>query len=104
VTARIDVYRRVVIVRAHRHSVLGIRQTGGGFMKKVTLTLAAAALALGSMALSANAQQLGAGHAQLQNATPIVKQVACRGFGPHCGPGFVWTCGPYGRCWCRPCI
>jgi hypothetical protein len=56
------------------------------------------------MALSANAQQLGAGHAQLQNATPIVMQVACRGFGAHCGPGFVWTCGPYGRCWCRPCI
>jgi hypothetical protein len=73
-------------------------------MKK--LTLAAAALVLGSMALTANAQaqQLGAGHAQLQNATPIVKQVACRGFGPRCGPGFVWTCGPYGRCWCRPCV
>jgi hypothetical protein len=73
-------------------------------MKK--LTLAAAALVLGSMALTANAQaqQLGAGHTQLQNATPIVKQVACRGFGAHCGPGFVWTCGPYGRCWCRPCV
>jgi hypothetical protein len=73
-------------------------------MKK--LTLAAAALVLGSMALTAGAQaqQLGAGHAQLQNATPIVKQVACRGFGPHCGPGFVWTCGPYGHCWCRPCV
>jgi hypothetical protein len=56
------------------------------------------------MALSANAQQLGAGHTQLQNATPIVKQVACRGFGAHCGPGFVWTCGPYGRCWCRACM
>ena len=51
-----------------------------------TLTLAAAALALGAMALSANAQQLGAGHAQLQKATPIVKQAACRGFGPRCGP------------------
>jgi hypothetical protein len=75
------------------------------FMKK--LTLAAAALVLGSMALTANAQaqQLGAGlHAQLQNATPVVKQVACRGFGARCGPGFVWTCGPYGHCWCRPCV
>jgi hypothetical protein len=96
--------RRVVIICSRRHSVLGIRQTGGGFMKKLTLTLAATVLALGSMALSANAQQLSAGaHAQLQNATPIVKQVACRGFGARCGPGFVWTCGPYGRCWCRPC-
>jgi hypothetical protein len=83
---------------------IGIRQTEGGVMKTLMLTLAAAALALGATALSANAQQLGAGHAQLQNATPIVKQAACRGFGPHCGPGFVWTCGPYGRCWCRPCV
>jgi hypothetical protein len=74
-------------------------------MKKLTMTLTAAAL-LGSMALTANAQtqQLGAGlHAQLQNATPIVKQAACRGFGAHCPPGYVWTCGYYGRCWCRPC-
>jgi hypothetical protein len=74
-------------------------------MKKLTLTLASAALVLGSMVLTANAQQLGAGlHAQVQNATPIVKQVACRGFGARCGPGFVWTCGPMGRCWCRPCV
>jgi hypothetical protein len=73
-------------------------------VKKLALSLAATALVLGSMALTANAQQLGAGaHAQLQNATPIVKQVACRGFGARCGPGFVWTCGPYGHCWCRPC-
>ena len=56
-------------------------------MKKLALTLSAAALVLGATALSANAQQLGAGHAQLQNATPIVKQAACRGFGPRCGPG-----------------
>ena len=33
-------------------------------MKKLTLTLAATALVLGAMALTANAQQLGAGHAQ----------------------------------------
>jgi hypothetical protein len=71
-------------------------------MKKLTLSLAATALVLGAMALTANAQQLSAGlHAQ--NATPIVKQVACRGFGARCGPGFVWACGPYGRCFCRPC-
>jgi hypothetical protein len=73
-------------------------------VKKLALSLAATALVLGSMALTANAQQLGAGlHAQVQNATPIVKQVACRGFGARCGPGFVWACGPYGRCFCRPC-
>jgi hypothetical protein len=95
---------RRVIAASSSSALIGIRQTGGGFMKALTLTLAAAALALGATALSANAQQLGAGHAQLQNATPIVKQAACRGFGAHCGPGFVWTCGPYGRCWCRPCV
>ena len=73
---------------------------------KLTVTLAAAALMLGSMALTANAQthQLGSGlHAQIQNATPIVTQAACRGFGPRCGPGFTWVCGRYGRCFCRPC-
>ena len=75
-------------------------------MKKLTLTLSAAALVFGSMVLSASAQTQGAGAASvhaLKNATPIVTQAACRGFGAHCGPGYVWTCGPYGRCWCRPC-
>jgi hypothetical protein len=73
-------------------------------MNKLTLSLAATALVLGSMALTANAQQLGTGlHAQLSNATPIVKNVACRGYGARCGPGFTWACGPYGRCFCRPC-
>jgi hypothetical protein len=77
-----------------------------GLLKKLTMTLAATALMVGSMALTANAQtqRLGAGlHAQVQNATPIVTQAACQGFGPRCGPGYTWTCGPYGRCWCRPC-
>jgi hypothetical protein len=98
----------VVIIRSHRHSVLDIRQTGGGFMKKLTLTLAAVALALGSMAMTASAQTQAPGvaslHAQLQNATPIVKQVACNGttgiYG--CGPGWVRRCGYYG-CRCVPC-
>ena len=72
---------------------------------KLTLTMAAATLMLGAMALSANAQthQLASGlHSQIQNATPIVHPAACRGFGARCGPGFVWGCGPAG-CWCRPC-
>jgi hypothetical protein len=72
-------------------------------MRKLTKTLAMAALVLGSMALTANAQTQGAGsiHA-LTNATPIVKQAACRGFGRYCPPGRVRRCGPY-RCWCAPC-
>ena len=75
-------------------------------MRKLAMTMTAAALVLGTMAISANAAQMpgAAGfHAQIQNATPLVKQAACRGFGPHCPPGYVWTCGYYGRCWCRPC-
>ncbi len=74
-------------------------------MKNLTMTLTAAALMLGAMALSATAQTQGAAgvHALTQNATPIVKQAACRGWGPRCPPGKVWVCGPYGRCWCRWC-
>jgi hypothetical protein len=71
-------------------------------MKKLTMTLAAAALMLGSMALTASAQthQLGAGlHAQIQNATPIVTQAACNGWtgAMGCGPGWIWS-GYYHRC------
>jgi hypothetical protein len=72
-------------------------------MRRFTVTLAATALALGSMALTANAQTQAVGaagvHAQLQNATPIVKQAACNGrtgsYG--CGPGWVWN-AYYRRC------
>jgi hypothetical protein len=74
-------------------------------MRKLALTFAAIAL-VGLMATTATAQthQFGSGlHAQIKNATPIVTQAACRGFGARCGPGFTWVCGPYGRCGCRPC-
>jgi hypothetical protein len=74
-------------------------------MRKLALTLTATALALGMMALTANAQtqQPGSFHAQIQNATPIVTQAACRGWGPYCRPGFVRACAPFRGCWCRPC-
>lgn len=59
-------------------------------MRKITMTLAAAALVLGSLAV-ANAQTQGASklNAQAQNATPIVKFAACRGWGrcPPAGSG-----------------
>jgi hypothetical protein len=32
----------------------------------------------------------------------LVHKAACRAWGRHCPPGFIWTCGP-ARCWCRPC-
>ena len=52
-------------------------------MRKLTMTLSAAALMLGTMAIAANAApyQSNAGlRTQIQNATPIEK-AACRGFG-----------------------
>jgi hypothetical protein len=74
-------------------------------MRKLT-TLTAAALVPAVSAVAANAQTQSPGaarlHAQIQNATPIVKDVACRGFGPFCPPGTTRRCGPY-RCWCVRC-
>lgn len=76
-------------------------------MRKLALTLTAAAFALGTMAVTASAQTQSPGaanlHAQLNNATPLVKQAACNGtWGPWCPPGRVRVCR-WGRCWCRPC-
>jgi len=78
-------------------------------MRRLTMTLAAVAIALGSVALTANAQTQAPGaaslHAQLHNATPIIK-AACNGMtgGHGCGPGWVWACGPYGHnCRCVRC-
>ncbi len=72
-------------------------------MRKLAMTLTAAAFVLGSMALTANAQtqQPGSFHPLAPNATPITK-AACWGWGPFCPPGRTRVCGPY-RCWCRPC-
>jgi hypothetical protein len=72
-------------------------------MGKLVISLASAALLLGSLAFSAQAQTQGAAtiHAQSQNAT-IIHKAACVGFGRHCPPGRHWVCGP-ARCWCAPC-
>ncbi|MGA3310934.1 MAG: hypothetical protein ABSD08_20330 [Xanthobacteraceae bacterium] len=75
-------------------------------MRKITMTLAAAAFVLGSLALSVNAQTQAPGASSLnalaQNATPIHK-AACGGvWGRWCPPGRHRVCGPY-RCWCAPC-
>ena len=55
-------------------------------MRKITMTLAAAALVLGSLAV-ANAQTQGASsmNAQAQNAT-IIHKAACGGWGRWCPP------------------
>jgi hypothetical protein len=72
-------------------------------MRKLAVTVAAAALLLGSAMWVAQAQTQGAGsiHAQAQNAT-IIHKAACYGFGRWCPPGLHRVCGPY-RCWCAPC-
>jgi len=74
-------------------------------MRKLAITLSAAALMLATLGLAAQAQTQAPGaaglHAQIQNATPI-KQAACRGWGPYCPPGTTRRCGPY-RCWCARC-
>ena len=70
-------------------------------MQKITMTLAAAAFVLGSMAI-ANAQTQGASglNAQAQNAT-IIHQAGCMRWG-RCPPGRHWVCAPRG-CWCAFC-
>jgi hypothetical protein len=77
---------------------LGIQQTAGEvLMRKLGMILTAAALALGTMALTANAQTAHPGAAvlngQLHNFTPIIEKAACNGttgaYG--CGPGYVWN-------------
>ncbi len=70
----------------------------------VTFAIAAAILFAGSLAWKADAVTwTGSSRmkAAEQNYTPF-DNVACRGFGRFCGPGFTRVCGPY-RCWCRPC-
>jgi hypothetical protein len=78
-------------------------------MRMLTLWTAAgitATLVLTASVISASAQIQTRGaaglHAQMQNATPLVRPAACRGWGPYCPPGTVHRCGPY-RCWCAPC-
>jgi hypothetical protein len=74
-----------------------------GLMRKLTITLAATALVLGSMALAANAQNQQAGAASLhklsQNMTPIHTPANCRGWTGRmgCGPGWIFS-RRAGRC------
>jgi len=65
-------------------------------MRRLLLTVGAAALVFGAITVQAGAQnhRLGsAGILKLQNATPIAKEVSCRGFtgGHGCGPGWTWS-------------
>jgi hypothetical protein len=67
----------------------------------IIMTAALAMLFVGALGWNAEATTVP-GAATAKNYSPIVKETACRGWGRHCPPGFIWRCGPY-RCWCRPC-
>jgi hypothetical protein len=75
-------------------------------MRKLMLTLGAAALVLAAMAVEAGAQQQrgAACIRSLTNATPIITQAACNGRtgGCGCAPGWVSACR-YRCCRCVPC-
>jgi hypothetical protein len=78
-----------------------------GLVRKLTMTLTAAAVLLGPMALQANAQNQQRGAATihaLKNATPIVTPAACNGGTGYCGcgPGWISACAPR-CCRCVPC-
>jgi hypothetical protein len=74
-------------------------------MRKLSITVAAAALALTSLTWTAGAQTQQAGASTIQtlvrNATPF-KQTGCYGIRDRCPFGTFRVCGPF-RCWCRPC-
>jgi hypothetical protein len=77
-------------------------------MRKLTMTLTAAMLVLGTMAMttSAQTQWLGAKslYAQLKNATPIARPANCAGSTGHCGCGAGWVSACSNRCCrCVPC-
>jgi hypothetical protein len=77
-------------------------------MRRFTMTLTAVMLVLGTMCMAASAQTQAPGavgfHAQLRNATPIIKEAACNGqWGIYgCPPGTVRYCRGT-RCWCGRC-
>jgi hypothetical protein len=80
-----------------------VLQQEESLMRKITMTLAAAAFLLGAMTV-ANAQTQVPGassiQAQAQNATPIIK-TGCGHWG-RCPPGRHWVCGRF-HCGCALC-
>jgi hypothetical protein len=77
-------------------------------MRRLTIGLTVMLLAVGTIPITVEAQTqwLGAKslHAQLKNATPIIKEAACNGRTGHCGcgAGFISACGNR-CCHCVPC-
>jgi hypothetical protein len=84
---------------------LSLIQTREPPMRKLAITLSAAAFLLGLAAFSADAQtQTGASsfHALMRNATPIVKDAACPGEAKdRCPRGKYWFCKAPNVCSCK---
>ena len=72
----------------------------------VAIGLAAAVLLAGGVAWQAEAAGWRSGTLALpgaaKNYSPI-DEVACRGWGRYCPPGFHWKCRRWRGCWCAPC-
>jgi hypothetical protein len=71
----------------------------------VALVYGAALLASGAMVWSAQANTSSSAVAlkPAPQSSSIVEKAACRGWGPHCRPGWTWYCGPRGWCRCVRC-
>jgi hypothetical protein len=70
----------------------------------IVLAVAASVLAFSAFAWKAEATmpvQSGTLSTMVKKFSQV-ERTACRGWGKHCPPGFVWTCRP-ARCWCAPC-
>jgi len=67
-------------------------------MRKLAIGVAVMAVVIGAglfawqaeATTSTAAANLGA---TAKNYSPV-KEIACRGWGRHCPPGFIWRCGP----------
>jgi hypothetical protein len=86
-------------------SLLQLCEQEEGLVRKLTMTLTAAVLVLGTMAMQANAQNQQRGAATihaLKNATPIVTPAACYGGTGYCGcgPGWISACSPVAAAAC----
>ena len=73
-------------------------------MRRVAMTVAAAAFTIGTLATTAGMPTARAGQTTQPSPTPIIQQADCHGTtGDHgCGPGFFWRNGDHGWA-CYPC-
>lgn len=87
--------------------MLGVKAEEG-LMRKLTMTLAAAMLVLGAIAMTTGAEAQGIHPSSVcqavKNFTPYIKEAGCHGKTGYCGCGAGWvtSCAPK-CCKCVPC-